>query len=274
MDHKFQPSFTDVKKCNRCTFAPELHGDNAVCEACSNVGNLNPCNNMALCRDCIAKEVENTLPSVPTNELVTAEPLSNLTLQMSKQIDSSITVSSDLFNAATVPIMEIKAAIDADTTIANDKKHYRLAEVLLERFNTHKAAIFAMQQKIVAEHSNQRAIQQYLNNLAHKLQGEEREKLKISDINYKPEVVKEIKPKVKAAKAVKFTDKEIKSICAQMNVAEFMVRMTIMAKQCSLLEAVAMVVQANKVASEVGKLNTPTPTMPIAPNESDNTQSK
>lgn len=256
LDHPFTPSFTDTTKCARpnCGFAKEKHGKFAVCDACINVGVLTVCNKMALCRECVSREVTATLPSVPVADLVPSSPLVNTVLQMSKDIDNSIKVSSDLFNAPTVAIVELKDAIDKDDSIPADKKHFKLAEVLLERFNTHKAAIFAMQQKIVAEHSNQRAIQQYLNNLAHKLQAEEREKLKISDINYKPEVVKEIKPKVTKPKAVKFTDKEIKAICAQLNVPEFHVRSTMMAQQCTLLEAASRVAQAMKVAQEAGKL--------------------
>lgn len=251
MDHKFTPSFTDVTKCNRCSFTEPLHADDATCEACSNTGKLNPCNGMALCRECISKEISSTLPSVPVSDLVVSEPVTNAVIQMSQQVDNSIRVSSDLFNAKTVAIVTLKQSIDADDSIPSDKKTYRLAEVLLERFNQHKKAIFDMQEKIVAEHSDQRAIQQYLNNMASQLQTEEREKLKLSDINYKPEVVKEIKPKVTKPKPQKFTNAEIKAVCAQFGVDEFMVRMTITAKQCSLLEAVHFITIAKQKANEI-----------------------
>lgn len=247
MDHTFQPSFTDINKCNRCTFAKDLHGDNAQCEACPNTGNLNPCNGMALCRECIAKELSTSLPSVPVNE-VTHGTLPSTVLDMSRNIDNSIRISTDLFNAGTVPILELKKAIDEDTSIPADKKHYVLAQRLLERFNIHKAAIFKLQAEIVIEHSSQRAIQQYLNTLATQLQKEEREKLKIADINYKPEEVKEPKPKVVKPKAQKFTNAEIKTACAQFGVDEFMVRMTMTAKSCSLLEAVHMIITAKNKA--------------------------
>lgn len=250
LSHAFTPSFTDTKLCGRqnCGFPADKHGNDAECDACTNRGILQVCNGMALCRECVAKEIENTLPSVPVESLTPSEPLKNAVLQMSREIDNSIRVSSDLFNANTTPILELKKAIDSDDSIPADKKHYKLAEVLLERFNTHKRAIFDMQEKIVAEHSNQRAIQQYLNTLATKLQTEEREKLKLADINYKPEVVKEVKVKTAKPKAAKFTNAEIKSVCAQFNVDEFMVRMTITAQQCSLLEAVTRVVEAKKKA--------------------------
>lgn len=251
LNHAFTPSFTDTKLCARpnCGFPADKHGTEAECESCNNKGILQVCNKMALCRECVAKEIANTLPSVPVSELTPS--VANTVIAMSQQIDNSIRVSSDLFNAATTPILELKKSIDSDDTIAADKKHYKLAEVLLERFNTHKRAIFDMQEKIVAEHSSQRAIQQYLNTLASSLQAEEREKLKIADINYKPEVVKEIKPKVAKPKPQKFTNAEIKAVCAQFGVDEFMVRMTITAQQCSLLEAVHRITMAKAAAKKV-----------------------
>lgn len=250
LNHAFAPSFTDTNKCNRpnCGFPADKHGNNAECESCNNKGILQVCNKMALCRECVAKEIENSLPSVPVSEITPNKVLENTVLQMSRDIDNSIRVSSDLFNAQTTPIMDIKNAIDSDASIPADKKHYVLAERLLERFNTHKRAIFDMQEAIVKEHTNQRAIQQYLNNLASQLQTEEREKLKLADINYKPEVVKEVKPKVAKPKPQKFTNAEIKAVCAQFNVDEFMVRMTITAQGCSLLEAVHRITQAKNAA--------------------------
>jgi hypothetical protein len=251
LNHAPTPSFTDQSICGRCQFPVLKHGTEAECDACNNKGVLQICNKMALCRECVAKEIENSLPSVPVSQLVPSNPLNNAVLQMSKDIDNSIRVSSDLFNANTTPILELKKAIDEDTTIPADKKTYVLAERLLERFNTHKRAIFDMQESIVKEHSNQRAIQQYLNNLASSLQTEERERLKLADINYKPEVVKEVKVKVTKPKAQKFTNAEVKAACAQFNVDEFMVRMTMTAQQCSLLEAVHRVVTAKAAANKV-----------------------
>ena len=253
MDHSFQKSFTDITKCNRCSFPEDKHGSNAVCDACPNVGELNVCNGMALCRECIAKEIETSLPSVPASEITPSNnDYINPVVQMSKDIDNSIRVSTDLFNAATPAIVELKAAIDNDANIPPDKKRYELAKVLLDRFNLHKKAIFEMQANIVEEHTNQKAIQLYLNGLATKFQAEEREKLKIADINYKPEVVKELKPKVSKPKSTKITSAEIKAACAQFGVDEFMVRMTITAQNCSLLEAISRIVAAKTAA-----MNTP-----------------
>lgn len=244
LDHKPTPSFTDANICGRCQYPADKHGKEAVCDACDNIGVLSICNKMALCRECVAKEIASSLPSIPVADLTPSQVLNNTVLQMSKDIDSSIRVSSDLFNAGTVPIIELKNAIDKDDSIPADKKTYRLAEVLLERFNQHKKAIFDYQEKIVAEHTDQKAIQKYLNNMASQLQTEEREKLKIADINYKPEVIKEIKPKVVKPKAEKFTNAEVKAACKQFGVDEFMVRMTMTAQQCSLLEAVHRVITA------------------------------
>jgi hypothetical protein len=269
LNHAPTSSFTDASLCGRCQFPVVKHGTDAECDSCNNKGVLQIVGKLLLCRECLAKEIENSLPSVPVADLTPSTPLTNTVLQMSREVDNSIRVSSDLFNAATTPIMELKKAIDLDDSIPQDKKTYKLAEELLQRFNIHKRAIFDMQEKIVAEHSSQRAIQQYLNNMASSLQAEEREKLKLADINYKPEVVKDTKVKVKAPKAEKFSNAEVKAVCKQFGVDEFMVRMTITAQGCSLLEAVHRITLAKQAANKTGTttVNNPVNNAPVPVSE-------
>lgn len=244
MDHAFVASFTDVTKCAKCTFTEDKHRDDAVCDSCPNTGKLNPLGDLALCRECLDKEMQTIREHQSPEKQEQRMEIHNHVVEMSRNYDASIRVATDLFNANTTAIVDLKKAIDDDANIPADQKNFKLAEVLMERFNKHKAVIFQLQQSIVAEGSSQRAIQVYLNNLANKLQAEEREKLKIADINYKPEVVKEIKPKVTKPKVAKATKAEIKEAATLLGIGEYMVVMTMTAKGCDLQEAVRILAQA------------------------------
>lgn len=145
----------------------------------------------------------------------------NTVLKESREIDSAIQVRTDLFNAATKTINELKAAIDADENITN--KPYALAEVLKERFDHFKAVVFETNQILVDASNNQRAIQTYLNTLANQLRAEERERLKIADINYKPAPPKTPKEKkIGTTSTKKKLDKAaLKKYAMELGIAEF-----------------------------------------------------
>jgi hypothetical protein len=148
--------------------------------------------------------------------------------ESARQIDNAISVRTDLFNAATVAIQSLKENIDLDTGIIN--KPYALAEQLKNRFEHFKSVVFDLNEKLVAAGNEQKAIQIYLNNLANTLRAEEREKLKIADINYKPNVVKPIKPTaIKTAKG-KFNKAEISKYAKELGVAEFTLQMLVVSK--------------------------------------------
>jgi|SRR5215471_5199411 len=153
-------------------------------------------------------------------------------IEQSKLIDNSISVRTDLFNAATVAILDLKKAIDENPEITN--KPYALAETLAERFNHHKAVIFDLQEKIVTAGNEQKAIQQYLNTLANQLRSEEREKLKLADINYQPKPLKT--PTVKTikttgtSKKTKLDKVELRKWASELGVNEFTLQMVCVSK--------------------------------------------
>lgn len=147
-------------------------------------------------------------------------------IETSRTIDSSIVVRTDLFNAATTAIMDIKKSIDENPEISN--KPYALAEVLTERFNHFKQVVFDAQQTIMDAGNNQKAIQSYLNTLANSLRAEEREKLKIADLNYKPATVKPTVKKVSTSgtkKSGKLDKAELRKYAAELQVSEFTLQM-------------------------------------------------
>jgi len=159
----------------------------------------------------------------------------NDVLRQSRDIDASIQVRTDLFNAATIPIIELKKSIDSDETITN--KPFALANELMNRLNHFKELVFELNEKVMNAQNNQRAIQTYLNQMSNQLRQEEREKLKIQDINYKPGPIKTVTPKaIKLAKP-RLDKKELRKYAAELGVAEFTLQMLVVSKGITVEKA-------------------------------------
>lgn len=203
---------------------------------CQETNDLRTYAGMIVCGNCYAIEMgllkQNNAPAAQQVrvEESTNRTLENIALQKSREVDNAIQVRTDLFNAATTSIVELKATIDANAEITN--KPYALAEELTKRFEHYKQVVFELSEQIVAAGNNQKAIQVYLNQLANQLRAEEREKLKIADINYKPNPVKPVKTKsVKTTGTSKKLDKaELKKYAAELGVSEFTLQMLCVSK--------------------------------------------
>jgi hypothetical protein len=185
--------------------------------------------NLWMCDECWEKDNKlHTEAMKPENVAARIEAVNKpgmIAIEAAKIIDNSIQVRTDIFNAATESIISIKKAIDEDSSITN--KPYALAETLKNRFEHFKTVIFEAQETIVQAGNEQKAIQTYLNTLANQLRTEEREKLKISDINYKPQVVKPVKPasiKTSGTKA-KFNKVELQKFATELGVSAFTLQM-------------------------------------------------
>lgn len=203
------------------------------CEACekTDVEITVHYGNMWFCDECWEKEQAATKEHMsPENQQKRVDAYRNSVesrvLDASKAIDNSIAVRTDLFNAATVAIIDMKKAIDENPEVSN--KPYALAEALTERFNHYKQVVFDAQQQILEAGNQQKAIQVYLNQLANSLRAEEREKLKIADINYKPATVKPTVRKVTTSqtkKSTKLDKTELRKYAAELGVSEFTLQM-------------------------------------------------
>lgn len=197
------------------------HSDKATCEACPNKGTMElypDINGMLLCPDCISKEelIRNSPESqqARVNELKASYPpgmnILNERLRESHEILNSIKIRSDVFNAETVAIMDIKKTIDADDSIPIDQKYFTwVKETTLLNYSL-KKAIFENSEEGVRLVNRQQAIQTNLNELANKLRIDEREKLKLINIDYKPTSVKVSKPKENKVGTKKFDRAELK----------------------------------------------------------------
>lgn len=223
MKHSFILSILGSDKCAKCNRAEIDHTNLATCEACPNVGDMQmypDVNGMLLCNDCIAREESIRLS--PESQQARVTSLNDVI-----KTDQSIKLRSDIFNAETVSIVAIKDIIDKDESIVN--KHFKLAEVITTRLNLFKKAIFEKSEELVELNNKQQAIQSYLNDLANKLRIDEREKIKLQDIEYKPISTKVTKPRTSVTPK-KFDKSEIRKYAVLANVPESVLQMVCIAK--------------------------------------------
>jgi len=203
-----------------------------------------------MCPDCYNKEKSLTqLSEATANDRLEAEKARGLEviainsiLREARAVDDSIQVSTDIFNAQMVAINDIKAAIEADASITN--KPYALAEELKRHFEHLKAVVFEANKTVMEAGTKQKAIQVYLNTRVNTLKAEERERLKIADINYTPKPVKLItdKPKSIRTKSAKVLDKDaLKAAAKQLGVSEFMIQMLVVSKGITIDVAVKQI---------------------------------
>jgi len=159
------------------------------CECCNNrQKELKKRMGMLMCDECYEKELAlQAANNTPEKQQERVLSMNNI-LTSARTIDAQIQVRTDIFNANTVAIVTLKKAIDEDVTITN--KQFRLAEELSTRFHILKTAIFELNEEVIIKSNEQRAIQTYLNQLSNSLRAEEREKLKLQDINYNPQPAK------------------------------------------------------------------------------------
>lgn len=193
MDHSFAPSIGNPALCNKCHRGEIAHGDNAECESCPNKGKMELFADMLLCNDCLQKELDAFNEHQSEEKQQERVNTYNELVGKSREIDAAVQIRSDIFNAHTVAIINLKAEIDNNPEIEN--KNFYLASELDTRYKHLKDVIFGHNQAILDATNEQKSIQTYLNNLANQLRAEEREKLKLSDISYKPATIKPLKPK-------------------------------------------------------------------------------
>lgn len=227
MNHNYQDSQINPGTCSVCKFTMVDHSDSAVCESCNAQG---PCEithgNILSCAKCAAYDHESQ---------------QNLDLHVKavevkrafKEVDASIKISTDIFNAKTVAINKIKTAIDADPSVVN--KDFALAQLIEERFLHLKDVIFAKRAEVVEAENEQKAIQVYYNELAKKLRTDERERIRLKDVQYKPLEVAIKKPRAITVK--KYDSDEIKRIAADTGVNAAILQMLCVANNISPVDA-------------------------------------
>lgn len=205
------------------------------CECCPSKDiNLTIVMGMWMCPVCAEKEkqlqIDNNAPDKIQARL-------NESIIQSRKIDNSIVLSTDIFNAKTVAIIELKSIIDSDENITN--KQYALAEELTRRYKHFEKVIFDARTSINEAGNEQRAIQTYLNTLANSLRVEEREKLKLQDLSYQPLTPKSVKsPKGdRKPRTSKVDIDKLRNLSAQYNVPMDAIQMLVLRKGMTLEDA-------------------------------------
>ena len=256
------PTTTESMKCADCnsqqdTLIPFITPDNAtklLCMLCygqSLKGRIVECEccpsivaersikiyggNMKMCISCFNKEIQAQIELVKTENQQARITTMHDALERAKAIDSAVSVRTDLFNAATVSIVDLKAIIDNDETVNN--KNFKLAETLMERFEHFRSVVFEANATIVNATNNQKAIQVYLNQLSNQLRAEERAKLKIQDINYKPKEVKPVKPRAITTARKKLDKVALRQYASELGVSEFTLQMIVVSKGITVEKA-------------------------------------
>lgn len=233
---------------------------NGQCEVCDkdNIRVVEHYGNMWFCPECwqleVKASIENMAPLAQDARVQAyKDSYTTRVIETAKVLDESVEVKSDIFNAATHSIDEMKKAIDADASIEN--KPYALAEFVISRAEHFKKVIFDAQNALIEANTNQKAIQVYLNNLANKLRADEREKLKIADISYQPAKIKAKvakisttgtsskvqKDKPKKVEKVKIDKAEIRRVAATLGIDEFTLQMIVVSKGCTVEQAAAVI---------------------------------
>lgn len=203
MNHAFHPSIVNAQLCAHCKYDEVSHTNGATCEVCGNSGTVEIMfGDILMCMDCQEKETvaQAELKAGAEERVKAVNNNARATLDRAKTVDQSIQVIQDIFNAETISIAEIKLAIDSDDTIV--EKHFTLAKSIAERHEHFQLILDAARDTIKEAESKQRAIQQYYNDLANKLRHEQREQIKLKDVNYKPIEKKIVKPKAPTTKKV------------------------------------------------------------------------
>jgi len=144
-----------------------------------------------------------------------------------RTIDTSIQVKTDIFNAKTVAAVELRGAIMADASIADDMKEYEYAKATAARQAHLSKVIFEREQQLLEDKNELRMWQTQTNHAVAKLKAEYQAHFKSNDLNYKPQAPKSVKPKA-IKKAPKFDKVAVMAAAGKYGVPAGAVQMSVL----------------------------------------------
>ena len=188
-----------------------------------------------MCPECYFKSTHTRTPAELSSRATEAK-------RRWHEIDATIKISTDIFNAKTIAIHEIKKAIDEDPAIPADQKHFTLAKLLEARYDKLVDIIFSANATKTEAENEQRAIQTHYNDLGKRLKDEERAKIRLKDATYKPieKVVVDKTPKAPKLKKVELND--VRAACLKHGIPEAMpvIMMLCVAKKTTDIEEIIL----------------------------------
>ena len=112
--------------------------------------------NIWMCEPCKAKEDKLQAENSAETELrLQQESLRGLT-ELSRQTDQNVQLKTDIFLADTVAAVELKAAIQADDTVAEADKQFALANECQTRYMHYKEVVFAAREALAEAENKMR----------------------------------------------------------------------------------------------------------------------
>lgn len=159
--------------------------------------------NMLLCADC--KKLEENAMMVASERSRDA----NKFLQTFRAVDEQTKLKTDIFNAKTQPIIEMRAAIEQDESIPSELKT-EAATKECERHYLHFRDVLVRdaRQRLNELENEMRMWQVAGQEFAGKLSEAASKKFQLFDVNYTPTLVKDKKPKVVKPTTPKLSAKE------------------------------------------------------------------
>jgi hypothetical protein len=202
------------------------------CECCdSQLEKYSEIDKMWLCLSCIEREAVNR-----TARHMEQVGKADDVITKAKKIDTSMSVRTDIFNSTTIALTDVKKAIDADETVVN--KTFKYAEYLIDKIRDSQKLIFEATETQINESNKQRAAQTILNTIANELRQEERNKLRLQDIEYKPKTLKPAK--IKPVK-IKLDMEELARCARELNVPMSMIQGVALVRNMTARDAAEVV---------------------------------
>ena len=211
MNHKFKSNASAPATCIECNHDVVTHSEFATCDICKRfpviVDIYKGYEEYVMCAGCYASENEAALVNkAKLNEAskVIPETIQRIETEFASRNGNDIKDSAivdlpmngdEYFNAETIATVELEKRVLSNSDVPEDKKNFDFHQQMQMRQAHLQVALKKGIELLVETRSRLSSIQRSMNVNAAKLRKDERDKLKIADINYVP---KEIPKKVQA----------------------------------------------------------------------------
>lgn len=194
-------------------------GYQGTCENCDTQTEVfNTRGNIKMCQPCIDEE----------KQFLENAALANRVISDMRAVDTASELKADIFNAQTVAIVELKAAIWADENIPDARKQYVYTQECEKHFLASQKRVFEKRQAVIDEESIQARWQTAAQAAAGQLSMVEREHFKKLNMNYQPTQVKTPKPAKTKAPSKNYKGNELREACAKYNVPTQIIQLMVL----------------------------------------------
>lgn len=214
------------------------------CDCCPkvDVALTGPFKGMMMCEDCARDNQVAFDTSKAAAEVI----------ETSHEIDATIELKSDIFNASTKAFMELYAAIQNDDTIPADKKEYALVAEADRRIKQMKKVIIEqdiahMNAQMTRKGEHQAWIRQN-NDMMSRLHAADRAKFTANDVNYQSPSITKKEKSTKPSQGGKAAPKrsEVNEAAAKYNVSAVQITMMVTMRAGLTPEAAARELDENR----------------------------